>query len=130
MPVAGERLAFYRILFRHQDRFRPGEVDLARAEPVVVGKRMRDELETERAQVPEEALRVADAGERMHAAPAERLGGHAAAAVRHAMELESLERQAKAGRGARQRVEARRNRLAVHQNRADGFEAAMVLPAA
>ena len=63
----GERTAFYRILLRHQHRQRIAELQLAAAEAVMVGKGMLGDLQPGAAQLRKEALRVADAGHRMHA---------------------------------------------------------------
>src|SRR5262245_22342491 len=55
--VARERQAFYRILLGHQDGVGAGKVEVLGAKCVVIGKRVRGELQTEVEQRTEEALR-------------------------------------------------------------------------
>src|SRR5574340_723097 len=64
----GEWTAFYRILLGHYDEIGSGESEVAGAECMVVGKRMRGERESQALQKFEKALRVADAGNRVQAA--------------------------------------------------------------
>ena len=66
--LVGERSAFYRILLGHQDRARAGDRQVGGGEAVVIRKRVRDRVNPERFELREKARRIADAGDRMHAA--------------------------------------------------------------
>src|SRR5688572_4398802 len=88
----GERLAFYRILFGHQDRLRVLVRDVGGPEAVMVGEGMSDEIEAEILQVPEEALRVADAGDRMEPPAVKMVGAGAMIPVQEIPELAPVER--------------------------------------
>ena len=67
MSFRRERRAFYRILFRHQDRVCVGESEVGGYIPMMVRERMRLELQSERFEMCEKALRISDAGDRVHA---------------------------------------------------------------
>src|SRR5450631_99193 len=78
--VIGERGAFYRILLGHQDRRCIRQREVLSRESMVVRIRVTGRRDTQRFQVIEKSLRIADACERVHTRPAESLCAGALAA--------------------------------------------------
>src|SRR2546427_987892 len=60
-----QTLAFYRILFGHDDLVTATEREIRGAKGVVIRKRMRHETQSELAQAREKALGIADPGDRV-----------------------------------------------------------------
>src|SRR3546814_2905494 len=96
VAVGGEHLALHRVLLGHQHRQVAAEAQVLGNVTVVVGEGVRHDGDVVAAQGVEEAFRVADAGDRVHALAGKRRQRHRAPAHQrseeHTSELQSLMR--------------------------------------
>ena len=89
--LRSEALAFYRILFRHHDRFRPGVCEVGSGKGVMIGKGMGREVEPHSLQLPEKAPWITDSGYGVYAPAAKVLDADTAIGVLQVPERTRLE---------------------------------------